>query len=473
MRNTETWQYLAAFSAKERKQLRLWLISPAINRREEVVRLFDFLDKNLEKTMGREIKKDSAWAATFPGEPFDAKKMHYTAHYLLRLTQSHLAFLELEKDPQQQQLLLCKSLKKRGLDIYFEREIRTLDGIHARQPHAADAESHLARHQFYAERHDFLSRRSRTAELPLQPLLDTLGDFYFATLLRYACSALTRSTVANQHFQLKLLPEVLRFLTENLPDPETSPAIAVYFRCYRLLDGSGGDVDFFELKTFLEEHWRKFPLAEIRDIWLLAINFGIRRINSGQKNFIRETFELYRDGLEKNILPGDGPLTDFTYKNIARLGLGLEEFDWTERFLTDARRFLDPASRDNIFQYGMAMFHFHLKNYDAAMQILTAVELDDVFLNLDARSMLLRIYFEKNFHDALESLLDSFQTFIKRQKNLGYQAENYLNLIRFTRQILRLPPSSDPAARLKIRAEVEATSALAEKKWVLEMVAEG
>lgn len=466
MRNTETWQYLAALSPKERRQLRLWLISPAMNRREEVVRLFDFLEKNLEKTAGREISKDAVWAATFPGEPFDAKKMHYTAHYLLRLTQRFLAFSEMENEPQREQLYLCKNLKRRQLDTFFEREMRALDVIHARHPHAADADFHFARYQFHAERHDHLSRRSRSAELPLQPLLDTLGDFYIATLLRYACSALTRATVANQHFQLKMLPDVLRFLDQNLPDPEASPAVAAYYRCYRLLDG-GGDPDFFELKTFLGEHWRKFPLPETRDIWLLAINYGIRRLNSGVKNFIRETFELYRDGLEKGILPGDGFMTNFTYKNIARLGLGLEEFEWTERFLHDARRFLDPQTRENIFQYNLATFHFHQKNYDEAMKILTRVELDDVFLHLDARSMLLRIYFEKDFHDALESLLESFQTFVKRQKNLGYQAENYLNLVRFTRQLLRLPPG-DLDARKKLRADIEAASALAEKGWLLE-----
>lgn len=467
MRNSETWQYLNALSTKERRRLRLWLCSPALNRRDEVLRLFDFLDKNLEKRKERDVSKAEAWRAVFPDTPFDAKQMHYTAHYLLQITQRFLAYEEMEHEPLREKLYLCKSLKKRQLDTFFEREMRALEALHGRQLQVADVEFHFTKYQFLAERHDQLSRRSRSAELPLQALLDTLGDFYIATLLRYACSALTRATVANQHFQLKMLPEVLRFLDKNLPDPAISPAVTAYYRCYRLLDGSGDDGDFFELRGFLQEHWRKFPLPETCDIWLLAINYGIRRINSGEKSFIRESFELYRDGLDKGILPGEGFMTDFTYKNIARLGLGLGEYEWTARFLNDARRMLDPQTRDNIVQYSMAMFHFHQKNYDEALQILTCVELDDVFLNLDARSMLLRIYFEKGFQDALESLLDSFQTFIKRQKNLGYQAENYLNLIRFTRQLLRLSPSDGPL-RKKLQAEIEACSVLAEKTWLLE-----
>lgn len=346
--------------------------------------------------------------------------------------------------------------------------MRTLNRLHEKTPHN-DAEFQFARFQFHAEHHDHLIRHSRSAEMPLQPMLDKLGDFFMATLLRYACSALTRTTVANQHFHLKLLPEVLHILEKNPPDPATSPAVAAYYRCYLLLDGSGGDADFDELNKFLTAHWQEFPLSEMRDLWLLAINYGIRRLNSGEKAFIRSTYELYREGLDKGILPGEGHLTEFTYKNIARLGLGLKEYKWTEHFLHSAKQHLDPRSRENHFTYNLAVYHFHLKNYDKAMQLLTNVAMDDVSLLLDARSMLLRIYFEKGYTDALESLLESFQTFVKRQAHLGYQKENYLNLIRFTRQLLRLP-LGDREARLKAKAAIEGTAALAEKEWLLGVI---
>ena len=468
MNNTEIWHYLRSLDSKELRKLRLWLQSPIFNKREEVIRLFDFLEKNLNRKSARDLSKKSAWQAAFPDQVFNEKKLHYTVHYLLQLTQKFLAYREMENDPGREQLYLCKALKKKQLNNYFESEMRTLDGLHERNPHN-DAEFQFARFQFHAEQHDHLIRHSRSAELPLQPMLDKLGDFFMATLLRYACSALARTTVANQHFHLKLLPEVLRILEGNPPNPTTSPAVAAYYRCYLLLDGSGGDEDFYELKNFLTERWREFPLSEMRGLWLAPINYGIRRLNSGEKTFIRATFELYREGLDKGILPGEGHLTEFTYKNIARLGLGLEEYQWTERFLHSAKRHLSPRNRENHFCYNLAFYHFHLKNYDEAMQLLTSVEMDDVFLLLDARSMLLRIYFEKGYTDALESLLESFQTFVKRQAHLGYQKDNYLNLIRFTRQLLRLP-LGDKMGREKIKAAIERTAALAEKEWLLGMV---
>lgn len=59
----------------------------------------------------------------------------------------------------------------------------------------------------------------------------------------------------------------------------------------------------------------------------------------------------------------------------------------------------------------------------------------------------------------------SFQTYLRRQKNIGYQRDNYLNLLRFTRKLLRLADGESKAA---LRQEIRDTPALAERAWLLE-----
>lgn len=83
--------------------------------------------------------------------------------------------------------------------------------------------------------------------------------------------------------------------------------------------------------------------------------------------------------------------------------------------------------------------------------------------------MLLRMYFETGEVDALESLLDSFETFIRRQKDIGYHGANYLNLIRFVRRLLAIP-TTDRAARAALAIEVKNNSKLAEKAWLISVV---
>ncbi len=83
--------------------------------------------------------------------------------------------------------------------------------------------------------------------------------------------------------------------------------------------------------------------------------------------------------------------------------------------------------------------------------------------------MLLRIYYERGAYDALDSLLDSFYTYIHRQQNIGYHKDSFLNLIRILRKMLR-SKLSDPKVKTELRKTVDQTSALAERAWLIEQL---
>lgn len=80
--------------------------------------------------------------------------------------------------------------------------------------------------------------------------------------------------------------------------------------------------------------------------------------------------------------------------------------------------------------------------------------------------MLLRMYYETGEVDALESLLDSFEMYIRRQKDLGYHGENYTNLIRLIRKLMQIP-IGQKEERSQLAEEVKATKSLAEREWLL------
>ena len=100
------------------------------------------------------------------------------------------------------------------------------------------------------------------------------------------------------------------------------------------------------------------------------------------------------------------------------------------------------------------------------MTLLSEMDFADPLTNLDARAILLKIYYERGFYEALESHLDSFQTYLNRHKNLGYHRENYLNLLKIVRKMLRFGPQ-DRQERAQLANDVKQTAALAEKEWLL------
>jgi uncharacterized protein YihD (DUF1040 family) len=103
------------------------------------------------------------------------------------------------------------------------------------------------------------------------------------------------------------------------------------------------------------------------------------------------------------------------------------------------------------------------------MTLLRETDFADPLTNLDARSILLKVYYEKGYHDVLESHLDSFLTYLRRQKSVGYQRENYLNLIKITRKMLREGgiKKFEETKKQALRDEIITTKALAERGWLL------
>ncbi len=183
-----------------------------------------------------------------------------------------------------------------------------------------------------------------------------------------------------------------------------------------------------------------------------------------------QAFELYQSGLENKALFENGILSQFTYKNATTAGIMAGHSAWVRQFLEDYKPFLHPRERHHAYVYNLAVYYFRLRDYEQAMTLLRDANLgDDSLTNLDARSMLVRIYYERGYTEALESLLDSFSAYLRRRTDIGYHKANYENLIRFVRQMLRRFPLT-AAVKAKIREEAVATQQLAERGWLMQQL---
>ena len=95
------------------------------------------------------------------------------------------------------------------------------------------------------------------------------------------------------------------------------------------------------------------------------------------------------------------------------------------------------------------------------------MEFRDVFYNLDARRMLVRIYYKLGETAALESLLDSFSVYLQRKRSaLGYHRELNIHFVRFVKRLLYLEPG-DATARERLRSKIQAAPYVAEREWLL------
>ncbi|MCY7330800.1 MAG: hypothetical protein LH618_19765, partial [Saprospiraceae bacterium] len=68
--------------------------------------------------------------------------------------------------------------------------------------------------------------------------------------------------------------------------------------------------------------------------------------------------------------------------------------------------------------------------------------------------------------------LDSFKAYLRRQKDLGYHRESYLNLVKFTQKVIRVADKR-VAARRQLATQIRAVEAVAEREWLLEKLSIG
>jgi hypothetical protein len=438
-----------------------WVRSPVHNQRQDIVDLLDYFTRHRRVSDPFFWRKEQVFTCIFPGEDYEEKKIRYTMAFLSKAIAQCLAYRAFIADTGIAELYLSKVYRRKGLEQAAEKSIR--EG-RAKLEVSSLRDTHFL-YKAYIEAmnsYEQANLQSRDTLSAYRQVLDAWLQFSAAERLRLACSGLSHTALTNSLLSEEMLEEALMFAGKAA----VGPALQLYTTIFRVLRSPEGKDHFVALKAQLADCEIYFEKQELKNIYLLAINYCIRQINSGQKQFLEEVFALYNRGLGAGFFLENGIMSRFTFNNIVNAGLGLKAFDWTEQFIHRYRDHIEARYRDNTFHYNLAILYYRKPDYNKAMELLRVAVFDDIHHQLDARRMLLKIYYESDATDALSSLLDSFKVFIYRQKAIGAYKSHYLNLIRFTKKLLRLD-FHNRREIAALRQEIQATEALAEREWLL------
>ncbi len=466
MYNSNVLKILKSFSKTELRDLGKFVQSPYFNQREDVLMLFNYLAQHLGSAPIL-FEKEKIYTILYANKPYDDAALRFTMHSLLKVIRQYLAQKEWESNDIDVQLSLAKSMRKRGFDDYFEKEMTNSEVLIKENPYR-NADFHYMNYLLEIEKVDSITFMRRKGDMPFEELFEALNSFYISGLLKNACAALYNKTTTFEKYQLPLLDTVIEWVekNENLYENTEGVAIRIYFNALMALKTNQNK--YFEvLKKLIHKNWMLFPKSEARVLYLQAINFCIKRINANELGFLNEFFDLMQSGLENKCLFENGVLSKFTYTNAVTVSLRLEKYEWSKLFIEEYKIFLHPKDREAAYNFNLATYFYRLNDYDNALKLLQLADFGDVQTNLHARSVQMRIYFEINEIEALTSLMDSTQTYIQRQKDIGYLKDNYLNLIKFIKKIFKLD-MKNKAEKEKLLEEINDTKNVVEKQWLLD-----
>jgi hypothetical protein len=286
-----------------------------------------------------------------------------------------------------------------------------------------------------------------------------------AQKLRQVCFALSHQSVFKTDYSFGLLPALLQELA--LEKYEHIPIIAIYYRCYLALTDAVQETHFQEFMSLLSEHRNLFSESEFRDLYLLGINYCIRRMNLGERQYAKRALVLFQDSLQGDWLLRDGKMSRFTYRNAVTMALVEKEIDWAEIFVHRYKPHLEEVYQESAFAYNLARLYYVRGRLDEAQKLLLDADYQDILSNLTAKILLLKIYYDTQQHEPLLSLSDAMKTLILRHKEISYQAENFKKMLSFLKKIVFLPVGN-AKKRAELVEKIRSARVVAEREWLLE-----
>lgn len=454
-------QIVTDLSPTEARRATDWLHCPLHNRRQDVRMLYDLLRKSESSPAPQEV-----FALAYPNDDFAPARYRQLEHQLLKRLEAFLAWDRYQRDDFAPDRFLLQAYRLRGFDEHRQTRLRrykpgNLAGVHR-----------LHFDYFHAtESYDLGLSTNRGNRVDYLATEHSLEKFLLAMRLRQSCITLAHQRLhkTTDGYEVPRLEETLR--AAQSPQYNDDPFIRLFYLVARLQieEPDAADPIFRETVSLLVESGSRLPYEDQYNLLLLAINYGLRRANSGSEPAIEDTFRLYRLGLELGTLYNRGMISIFAFNNILGLALRLGEKTFAERFLDEHQDLLPEKGGAEVVALGRARLALANGQDGDALYFLQQADFRDFIHHLTARVLQLKIYFRQQSYTLTQSHISSTRKLLQRRKSVGYHLQNYRNIFALANAVLRLGPG-DPAALQQVRQRIEKTEPCTERPWLLEQL---
>lgn len=473
MTDSKFYKFLLCLNQKELRRFRVYLESPYFNVNTSILALFEQFETALLSNSKQDLAKEEVWQHIYPNDNFDYDKLRKLQHKLMELAYDFLAQQIYDSNIALKTQNLLQNLSDKQMDEFMPMTINSgLTVLNKQQ----NRHGNFFYEVFSIEKYKYILanleservKKSSLEKLNFKDIDENLNVFYISEKLRLVCLLMSWSKMIKVETKLPLVNEIIELVESH--ELLHFPAISIYYQIYKTYLEPDKLDHFYTLKKLISDHLYLFPPNDAKDILNAAINYTIRKHNTGHLSFYQENLDVYKTGLESGTLLTNNSISPWTFKNMITLALRLGQLDWVDRFINEYGANINEGYRENAVNYNKATLHFYRKNYNVAIPLLQKVQFDEVNYGLDAKALLLACYYEMDEIDPLYSHIDSFKAFVQRNKSITPdRKKSYLELIKYTKILTSTTLDKKKIDRLKM--EISNSQAMS-KKWLLEKVDE-
>jgi len=462
MYKSKTIEIFQSFDKAEKAGLRRWVHSPIHNEHQDVLKIVDYL-LSRRKITATAVKRERVYKHLYLEAVYNQYRLNHVLSLTVEVMESYISYLVSKNTPLVAFLSIANYYKRKSLPHLAEKALQKAKQRLENTPYQNERYYHntfLLEQAFF----DLKGTELRQQQTNLQAIFSDLTSFTIVATLRNACTAISHRSLYQTDYKIPLLDAILKEAQSTVY--QDNLVVQCYYNSYMALADSENEVHFKTLKKLLLSQKIPLPSEALKYVCLLAINYCIKRLNMGAENYVQEVFDIYSYGLEHTIWMEQGHLSHSTFKNIATAALRLKAYDWTEQFIQTYGSKLRKSHRKDYTNYVKAKLRFEQGQFSQAQKIIVATDLIDLFISLDIKLLLLKIYWNLHEFDLLEAHLDSFSVYLNRKKVLAYHRQIYGNTISITRKMMyaNLEVLSE---REKLHQLILQTNPLTDRPWLL------
>ncbi|MBK7804869.1 MAG: hypothetical protein IPJ51_00895 [Saprospiraceae bacterium] len=474
MKDRKIFSALSGLNIYELNSFGKYVRSPYFNVNQQIITYFEILDKYIKSEKTEELSNEYIWKSVFNNEEYNHQKLLKLNSDMVKLLEDFIAQKEFDSMVSLRSNLKIAGANKRNLEKLYNGLLGEIDRLNKQEMNQS-AEFYLTKYQIEKNIFSLKTENEKKnekfeirSELNINKISDNLDYFYIAEKLRHYCTLLSWKKMYQLDIEMKNMDFVLQLATN---EPYSSiPPVSLYYKMYLTYVEGDNVQNYFELRNLIKKYIHLFPADEQRDIYSTAISYCINKGNKNVSIFHKETFDIYSEALINNILVVNGEMQVSNYRNIVPIALRIEEFDWAENFISEYAQYVDEKYRENAVEFSLARLEFYRKHFGKVLYHLNKVSYEDVWYNLNAKTLQIASYYEMDEYDALESLLQAFKMYIKREKSLSVdRKEHYINLIKFTSALMKINPKEQVKV-LKLKDEIVSAKGVVSKPWLIEKV---
>ncbi len=456
---------LASLDRPQRRACRKLLQSPYFSTNEDLVAYFDEINKRLDRN--KPLEKPAIWRSVHGAKKaFNDVRFRKFTSDLFKLVREFITQEALKQEKELHHYLYLVALEEREPEKIVRGVERNWDSL-TEFGHTADRKQYLFRHLLEQRKFWLLNYEQQPTERAnLEEISGTLDVYYIITKLDMAVTAQSRRQHEKQRYDLKFVNELVGILEADRAYMD-NPLVELYYLTYRMLTDVEETEYFYRYKQLLTGNNVERTVPPQYKFVLPALNYCVRKIAQGRRNFLSEYLNIYRFALAHEVFTENNVIDPRSFKNTIQIAMQSGEFAWAKEYIDNYQAFLPEKQRENSVTYNYAALYFYQKNYGKAQDYLRAVEFEDSTYNLNAKIMLLAIFYETDADTSLESLFDSTAAYLNRHKDTipNFRLQQVKNLVSFTRRLTRLLPN-DTEGLEKLKAELKEKKYVASRPWL-------